>query len=110
MTIKYNVYIYSFEDTEPLDIKGPFDYSKALKIQSGMDINLDHENYYTSVESVKDHVVKKGKKYMEGHSYSTYTGYKFSWIGDIEKARKMDESVASGLAMQSKAKILKVNL
>ena len=28
---------------------------------------------------IKIHYVKKGKKYLFGHSYSSHSGYSFSW-------------------------------
>ncbi len=45
--------------------------------------------------------VKKGKKFMKGHGYSTLKGYKFSWTFNKNEARKMEYSTANSLAISS---------
>ena len=41
------------------------------------------------------YVIKKGKKYLEGHGYSSVRGYNFTWVSDIEKAKKFANDDAS---------------
>ena len=47
------------------------------------------------------YLVKKGKKFMKGHGYSTLKGYKFNWTFDKNEARKMEHSTANSLAILS---------
>jgi len=47
------------------------------------------------------YLVKKGKKFMKGHGYSTLNGYKFNWTFDKNEARKMEYSTANSLAISS---------
>lgn len=49
MKDKYNVVIKEYGETEPLEIKGPYSRSKADKIDSGININLNHDKYYTVI-------------------------------------------------------------
>lgn len=56
-----------------------------------------------------NYVVKKGKKFMEGHSYCNirHIGYKFSWTLDESLARRFDDrSVACHFAMESNGKAI----
>lgn len=46
-------------------------------------------------------LVKKGKKLMKSHGYSTLHGYKFNWTFDKNQARKMEYSTAKSLAISS---------
>ena len=52
------------------------------------------------------YLVKKGKKFMKGHGYSTLNGYKFNWTFDKDEARKMEYSTANNLAIQSGGSVL----
>jgi len=52
------------------------------------------------------YLVKKGKKFMKGHGYSTLNGYKFNWTFDKNEARKMEYSTANSLAISSGGSVL----
>ena len=52
------------------------------------------------------YLVKKGKKFMKGHGYSTLNGYKFNWTFDKSEARKMEYSTAYSLAISSGGYVL----
>jgi hypothetical protein len=58
-----------------------------------------------SIKSVL-YLVKKGKKFMKGHGYSTLNGYKFNWTFDKDEARKMEYSTANNLAISSGGSVL----
>lgn len=55
------------------------------------------------------YVVKKNKKFMTGHSYSTLEGYSFKWSKKIKDSRKINYDIASGLAILSKGTLQKIN-
>ena len=52
------------------------------------------------------YLVKKNKKFMKGHGYSTLKGYKFNWTFDKNEARKMEYSTANSLAISSGGSVL----
>lgn len=54
----------------------------------------------------KAYLIKKGKKYMVGHGYSSLKGYRFTWTPIIELARKMEKGTANTLATQSGGRVL----
>ena len=60
--------------------------------------NEEQNGFLTRVEV---YLVKKGKKFMKGHGYSTLNGYKFNWTFDRNEARKMEYSTANSLAISS---------
>jgi hypothetical protein len=52
--------------------------------------------------------IKKGKKFMKGHGYTTLRGYKFSWTTNKEEARKMELSTANSLSIHCNGRVIYV--
>lgn len=53
------------------------------------------------------HIVKKGNKYLNGHSYATGLGYRFTWSAFLKDAiRFRPKSSAEGFANLTKGKCL----
>ncbi|MBC7486078.1 MAG: hypothetical protein H7282_04945 [Cytophagaceae bacterium] len=52
-------------------------------------------------------VVKKGKKFLEGHSYSTAFGYKYYWTAILSEARHFNvtEDYADNFASDTGGKV-----
>lgn len=52
-------------------------------------------------------IIKKRGKYLTGHSYASpaHIGYRHYWSPDINKARVMDEEIASLVNMHAKGEI-----
>lgn len=53
------------------------------------------------------YVLRKGSRFMTGHSYATGYGYSFSWSSDESKARRFSDTDASvdTLIRHSRAKL-----
>jgi hypothetical protein len=51
---EYNVFVKSYdeEDYEELITKNPVSYREAVRIDRGLNINLNHEDYYTEIKKV----------------------------------------------------------
>lgn len=54
----------------------------------------------------KLYLVKKGKKYLNGHIYTTGLGYSFKWADNIKEARQMDNNTALSMASHTKGKVI----
>jgi adenosine/AMP kinase len=51
------------------------------------------------------YAVKKGKKYMSGHSYTNMMGHSFRWTINKENAIKLSQDIAKHFASMANAKI-----
>ena len=51
----YYVQILSFDEPDPIEERGPFSEHRAEKVDAGITINLNHEQYYTTI-------VRKGEE------------------------------------------------
>jgi hypothetical protein len=56
------------------------------------------------------YIIKRGSRYMTGHSYATGMGYRFSWSSDPSKARRIadDDASTDVFASQTRGKIVHV--
>jgi hypothetical protein len=52
---QYNVYVNAYDDENYRELitKEPVDFRQACTIERGLDINLNHNDYYVSVEQVE---------------------------------------------------------
>lgn len=48
-TSDYYVEIVQHEDGDTLERRGPFTERRAEKVDNGLNINLDHERFYTRI-------------------------------------------------------------
>lgn len=69
-------------------------------------VNFKQETNNANTLLGEVYLVKKGKKFMKGHGYSTLNGYKFNWTFDKNEARKMEYSTANSLAISSGGSVL----
>ena len=51
----YYVQIFDMDEAEPIEERGPFAERRAEKVDAGITINLNHEQYYTTI-------VRKGEE------------------------------------------------
>lgn len=53
---KYNVIVKSYDEKDYQEIitKKPVRYAEAVKIDRGLNINLNHNDYYTAIEKVEE--------------------------------------------------------
>lgn len=102
----YLVKIKSCTDPDFNNSLGPYEYEKAVEVEK----NLNHDNSnFSYIESLKTHVVKKGKKYLTGNSYATGIGDSYTWSFKKSEARKLDKNLAETFAGATNGKIIVID-
>jgi hypothetical protein len=80
--------------------------SLRVHFETGDWLLLDHAiEQFQCLGKGGDYLVKKGRKFMRGHGYSTLRGYKFQWTDNSDEARKMEYAIAIAMASSSGGKI-----